>query len=69
MPGALQRARGSYAPAIADLDRAPAILNAGDTITIYGGSGCRRAREDVIAVVERLKAAIAHTPRAKDILE
>jgi pyruvate dehydrogenase (quinone) len=56
-------------PGDADLDRAAAILNAGDTITIYGGSGCRGAHDEVIAVAERLKAPIAHTSRAKDILE
>jgi len=52
-----------------DLDRAAAILNAGDRIAIYGGSGCRGAHAEVLAIAERLKAPIAHTSRAKDALE
>ena len=56
-------------PNDADLDRVAEILNAGDKIAIYGGSGCRGAHDAVLAVAERLKAPIAHTSRAKDALE
>jgi len=57
-------------PNDADLDRIADILNSGgDEITIYGGSGCRGAHAEVLAVAERLKAPIAHTSRAKDALE
>jgi pyruvate dehydrogenase (quinone) len=53
----------------ADLDRAAEILNAGNRIAIYGGSGCRGAHAEILAVAERLKAPIARTSRAKDALE
>ena len=57
-------------PSDADLDRAAEILNSGgDKIAIYGGSGCRGAHAEILAVAERLKAPIAHTSRAKDALE
>ena len=57
-------------PSDADLDRVADILNSGgDKIAIYGGSGCRGAHAEILAVAERLKAAIAHTSRAKDALE
>ena len=45
------------------------ILNSGDKIAIYGGSGCEGALKEIIAVAEQLKAPIAHTSRAKDFLE
>lgn len=56
-------------PSDVDLDRVAAILNAGDKITIYGGSGCLGAHAEVMATAERLKAPVAHTSRAKDALE
>ncbi|MFC4528177.1 ubiquinone-dependent pyruvate dehydrogenase [Dyella halodurans] len=45
------------------------ILNAGEKIAIYGGSGCEDALSEILAVAERLKAPIAHTSRAKSFLE
>jgi pyruvate dehydrogenase (quinone) len=51
-----------------DLDRIAGILNSGDKIAIYGGSGCRGAHDEILAVAERLKAPIAHTSRGKDSL-
>jgi pyruvate dehydrogenase (quinone) len=56
-------------PSDADLDRVAEILNAGKRIAIYGGSGCRGAHAEILAVADRLKAPIAHTSRAKDALE
>lgn len=52
-----------------DLGRAADILNAGDRIVIYGGSGCMGAHDTILAVANRLKAPIARTSRAKDALE
>ncbi|RDS84242.1 thiamine pyrophosphate-dependent enzyme [Dyella psychrodurans] len=45
------------------------ILNAGKNITIYAGSGCEHALEEIKAVAELLKAPVAHTSRAKSFLE
>src|SRR4051812_4367346 len=56
-------------PSDHDLDEIAAILNKGGDIAIYGGSGCQGAREEILAVAEKLKAPVAHTSRAKDFLE
>lgn len=49
----------------------PAVtqLNKGSNITIFAGSGCEDAREQVIALAEKLQAPIAWTSRAKDFIE
>jgi pyruvate dehydrogenase (quinone) len=56
-------------PSDADLLQIAEILNSGDDIAIYGGSGCQEARKEIFAVADKLKAPIAHTSRAKDFLE
>src|SRR3984957_13153288 len=56
-------------PTDADLDEIAGIINAGQQIAIYGGSGCRGAHEEILRVAEILKAPIAHTSRGKDSLE
>ena len=45
------------------------ILNAGKKVTIYAGSGCEDALNEILAVAEHLKAPIAHTSRGKSFLE
>jgi pyruvate dehydrogenase (quinone) len=44
-------------------------LNVPGKITIYAGSGCEFARDQVIALATKLKAPVAYTSRAKDFLE
>ena len=56
-------------PSDADLDRIAAVLNASEAITIYAGSGCEGAHDEVVATAARLKAPVAHTSRGKDFLE
>jgi len=56
-------------PTDADLDHVAHIINAGNKIAIYGGSGCRGAHDEIVRVAEILKAPIAHASRAKDALE
>jgi pyruvate dehydrogenase (quinone) len=51
-----------------ELARIAEVLNAGDNIAIYGGAGCARAHDQIVALAERLKAPIARTSRAKDFL-
>jgi pyruvate dehydrogenase (quinone) len=58
-----------HRPKDAELDRVAAILNQAQRIAIYGGSGCDRAHEQVLAIAQRLKAPVAHTARAKEFLE
>ncbi|UYG00729.1 MULTISPECIES: thiamine pyrophosphate-dependent enzyme [unclassified Halomonas] len=49
----------------------PAVreLNKGGKITIFAGAGCEDARDQVIALAEKLKAPIAWTSRAKNYIE
>ena len=56
-------------PSEAELDQMAHLLNRGDKIAIYGGSGCAEAHSEVMAVAEALKAPVAFTSRAKDFLE
>jgi len=56
-------------PADAELDRIAAHLGEGKKIAIYGGSGCEKAHDQVVALANALQAPIAHTSRAKDFLE
>lgn len=56
-------------PSDAELDRIAGILNSSGSITIYAGSGCEGAHDEVVATAARLKAPLAHTSRGKDFLE
>jgi pyruvate dehydrogenase (quinone) len=56
-------------PNDAELDEIAKILNAGKKITIYAGSGCEDALDEIKHVAELLKAPVAHTSRAKSFLE
>lgn len=49
----------------------PAVkrLNQGGKISIFAGSGCEEAREQVLALAAKLKAPVAWSSRAKDFLE
>src|SRR6202012_1260326 len=56
-------------PADGDLYRIAAMLDEGTNITIYAGSGCVDAHDEVIELARRLKAPVAHTSRGKDQIE
>jgi pyruvate dehydrogenase (quinone) len=56
-------------PNEADLDQMADVLHAGSNITIYAGSGCAGAHDEVVELAARLKAPVAHTSRGKDMLE
>jgi pyruvate dehydrogenase (quinone) len=56
-------------PSDADLDEMARLLAAGTNITIYAGSGCRGAHDEVVELAARLQAPVAHTSRGKDALE
>ncbi len=66
---AVHRAEPRVLPSQEDLHRVAALLNDGDRIAIYGGSGCQEAHDQVVALAAALKAPVAHTSRAKDFLE
>lgn len=65
---AVHRGRPVIRPNDADLDRIAHAINQGGRITIYGGYGCQFARDQVLALAERLQAPVARTSRAKDFL-
>jgi pyruvate dehydrogenase (quinone) len=56
-------------PSEADLEEMANLLAAGTNVTIYAGSGCRGAHDEVVQLAARLQAPIAHTSRGKDALE
>ncbi|GGF85649.1 pyruvate dehydrogenase [Azorhizobium oxalatiphilum] len=69
-PGfSVHRPQPQTCPSPAEIEKIAAALNAGQRIAIYGGSGCEKAHEQVVALASRLDAPIAHTSRAKDYLE
>jgi len=56
-------------PNDADLDEMARLIEEGSNITIYAGSGCADAHDEVVQLAERLQAPVAHTSRGKDALE
>ena len=56
-------------PSDAHLQEVAELLAAGTNITIYAGSGCRGAHDEVVQLAARLAAPVAHTSRGKDVLE
>jgi len=68
-PYRVHHSKPTIIPNSEEIDEIAKILNAGKKITIYAGSGCENALEEIRAVAEVLKAPIAHTSRAKSFLE
>lgn len=66
---AVHRAQPVVLPSDTELDRLASAINAGKRIAIYGGSGCEKAHDAVLALAARLRAPVARTSRAKDFLE
>lgn len=56
-------------PTTAERERAVAVIDAGKKVTIFGGVGCREARDEVLALAQKLNAPLVHTLRAKDIFD
>lgn len=52
-----------------DLDRLAKIINSAQQPLIFGGDGCRGAREQVLALSQKLNAPIGFSYRGKDVLE
>jgi pyruvate dehydrogenase (quinone) len=69
LPYAVHVSHPVIRPSDEELDQIATILNAGKKITIYAGSGCEGAHDEVVATAARLKAPMAHTSRGKDFLE
>jgi pyruvate dehydrogenase (quinone) len=56
-------------PDDADLDKLAAAIDAAKNVAIFGGDGCRHARDEVRQLGARLKAPIGYTFRGKQWLE
>lgn len=68
-PYRVHNAKPYVRPNDQEIEEIAKILNAGNKITIYAGSGCEGALEEIKAVAEKLKAPVAHTSRGKSDLE
>jgi pyruvate dehydrogenase (quinone) len=56
-------------PADSDLDKLAEMIEAADTVTIFGGDGCRDAHEEVLQLAVKLKAPVGYSFRGKQWLE
>lgn len=62
-------ARPVVTPNASEIMAMAELLNAGKRVTIFGGSGCDGALDQILRLADALKAPIARTSRAKDFLE
>jgi len=56
-------------PTDSDLDKLAQIINSAKRPLIFGGDGCRGARDQVLALSQKLNAPIGFSYRGKDVLE
>jgi pyruvate dehydrogenase (quinone) len=56
-------------PAETDLEKLARMINDAKTVTIFGGAGCRDARNEVLALANKLKAPVGYSLRGKQWLE
>ena len=58
-----------FRPADADIDKLAAMIEAADEVAIFGGDGCRDARDEVLQLASKLKAPVGYSFRGKQWLE
>jgi pyruvate dehydrogenase (quinone) len=58
-----------FRPSNADLGRLIEMINEAGTVAIFGGDGCRDARDEVVELAARLKAPVGFALRGKQWLE
>jgi pyruvate dehydrogenase (quinone) len=56
-------------PAEEDVEKLARMIEDASSVAIFGGDGCREAREEVIALASKLKAPVGYTFRGKQWLE
>jgi pyruvate dehydrogenase (quinone) len=61
--------RPVFRPADADLDKLADMIETAKTVAIFGGEGCRDARDEVLQLATRLKAPVGYSFRGKQWLE
>jgi len=62
-------AQPEFRPADSDLDKLAQMIDAAGKIAIFGGDGCREARDEVLQLSSRLKAPVGYSFRGKQWLE
>jgi len=62
-------AKAVFRPAEADLEKLGRLINDAKTVAIFGGEGCRDARNEVLALAAKLKAPVGYSFRGKQWLE
>ncbi|HTK35353.1 MAG TPA: thiamine pyrophosphate-dependent enzyme [Caulobacteraceae bacterium] len=62
------RPRPEVAPAPEDIAAAVRLIDQAKSVAIFAGAGCRGAEAGLLALSDLLKAPIAHTFRAKDMV-
>ena len=58
-----------FRPADADLDKLAKMIEGAGKVAIFGGDGCRDARDEVLQLAARLQAPVGYTFRGKQWLE
>jgi pyruvate dehydrogenase (quinone) len=58
-----------YRPSDADLDRLAGMIDKAGSVAIFGGDGCRDARDEVIQLAQKLQAPVGYAFRGKQWLE
>jgi pyruvate dehydrogenase (quinone) len=58
-----------FRPADADLKQLATMINEAKTVAIFGGEGCRDARDEVLQLAHKLKAPVGYSFRGKQWLE
>ncbi|HEY1484139.1 MAG TPA: thiamine pyrophosphate-dependent enzyme [Candidatus Acidoferrum sp.] len=56
-------------PGEADLEKLARLINDAKTVAIFGGDGCRDARNEVLTLAHKLKAPVGYSFRGKQWLE
>jgi pyruvate dehydrogenase (quinone) len=56
-------------PTDGDLEKLAQVINSAQRPLIFGGEGCRGARDEVLALSQKLNAPVGFSYRGKDILE
>ncbi|MCN9243489.1 thiamine pyrophosphate-requiring protein [Streptomyces sp. RY43-2] len=69
VPSSLGRPHYAATPSDEDLLRAADVLNAGERAAILVGQGARGARQEVMAIADRLNAGVAKALLGKDALD
>jgi len=58
-----------FRPSDSDLNRLAKMIDDAKSVAIFGGDGCRDAREEVLQLAEKLKAPVGYSFRGKQWLE